>query len=142
MAKQFHCVFCGSKADFLKQNGSPVVLCGHCNREIDILEKREFYRVETDIPCACSKPWADGNVEKISMKIVDLSPGGRPRRDSLAVGDGRHAPHGSGRACECDRRAFEWNAGPTRRRPIRSTTRTGRASTTAEGGSEPAGLPW
>ena len=76
MGKQFICIFCGNKADFLKQNGNVVALCRHCNREIDILGKREFYRVETDIPCACSKPWADGTVGKISMKIVDLSQGG------------------------------------------------------------------
>ena len=49
-------------------------ICGYS--WTSILERRRDYRVETNIPCVCSRKWANGAVENITMKIVDLSFGG------------------------------------------------------------------
>jgi len=49
-------------------------ICGYS--WTSLLERRRFYRMGTDIPCACRKTGASGSVENISMKIVDLSPDG------------------------------------------------------------------
>ena len=49
-------------------------ICGYS--WASLLERRKFYRLETDIPCACSKNGLSSFFKSISMKIVDLSPGG------------------------------------------------------------------
>jgi hypothetical protein len=61
-------------------------ICGYS--WTSILERRRDYRAKINIPCVCSKTWANKSVENISMKIVDLSFGGL----KLESDDGEKTP--------------------------------------------------
>ena len=64
-------------------------ICGYS--WTSILERRRFYRVDTDIPCVCSKSWVGGFDQNISMKISELSPGGLKLEPDERGWDSAHA---------------------------------------------------
>ena len=64
-------------------------ICGYS--WASLLDKRKFYRLETDIPCACSKSGIISSFKNISMKIVDLSPGGLKLESDNKEKDRAHA---------------------------------------------------
>ena len=64
-------------------------ICGYS--WASLLDRRKFFRLGTDISCACSKTGLSSFFKYISMKIVDLSPGGLKLESDEKEKDRAHA---------------------------------------------------